>query len=53
MAGPTKNADAVNKAYIEHGFLKLSAGLMSGNLNMSGNRIYNLPTPTGNAQPKR
>lgn len=24
---------------------------MAGNLNMNGNRIYNIPTPTGNEQP--
>ena len=34
-----------------NGFLKLFGGLMTGNLKMVNNRIYNLPTPTGNAQP--
>ena len=30
IAGPNNNADAVNKAYIDNGFLILSGGLMSG-----------------------
>ena len=51
IASPTNNADAANKAYIDTNVLGLSDGLMTGNLNMDGNRIYDIPTPMGNAQP--
>ena len=40
-----------NKSYVDNGFLKLSGGLMTSNRDMRNNKIFNLPTRTGNAQP--
>ena len=55
---PTNNNHAANKKYVDDNkvdgsvFLKLDGTrVMTGNLNMNNNRIYNIPTPNGNNQP--
>ena len=55
---PTDNDDAANKKYVDDSkvdgsvFLKLDGTrVMTGNLNMNNNRIYNIPNPTGSKQP--
>ena len=55
---PTDNDDAANKKYVDDSkvddsvFLKLDGTrVMTGNLNMNNNRIFNLPNPTGSKQP--
>ena len=44
------NDQGVNKSYADTK-LSLSGGLMTGNLDMNNNRIYNLAQPNGNDQP--
>ena len=55
---PTGNDDAATKKYVDDSkvdgsvFLKLDGTrLMTGNLNMDNNRIFNLPAPNGDNQP--
>ena len=58
LKSPTDNDDAANKKYVDDSkidesvFLKLDGTrIMTGNLNMNNNRIYNLPNPNGSKQP--
>lgn len=42
LANPTDNTDAINKAYVDTGFLKLSGGTITGNSNLPNtNLLYN------------
>ena len=50
MAKGTASNDAVTKNQLDTK-LSLSGGLMTGNLDMNNNRIYNVAQPTGNDQP--
>ena len=45
------NADIVKLKWVNDRFLKLSGGQLSGNLNLNGNTLYNLPDPNGDKQP--
>ena len=47
---PISNDQRVNKSYADTK-LSLYGGLMTGNLDMNNNRIYNLAQPNGNDQP--
>ena len=51
LAEPKKDGDAITKKYLNDNALRLSGGNMKGNIDMSGNRIYSLPLPTGPQQP--
>ena len=43
LANPTDNTDAINKAYVDTGFLKLSGGTITGNSNVPNtNLLYNV-----------
>ena len=50
MAKGTASRDAVTKNQLDTK-LSLSGGLMTGNLDMNDNRIYNVAQPNGNNQP--
>ena len=50
MAEGTSFTDAVRKDQLDTK-LSLSGGLMTGNLDMNNNRIYNVAQPNGNNQP--
>ena len=42
LANPADNTDAINKAYVDTGFLKLSGGTITGNSNLPNiNLLYN------------
>ena len=43
--------DVVNVKWVKDSYLPFSGGQLSGNLDMHGNRIYNLPDPDGDKQP--
>ena len=61
LGGPTDNSDAANKSYVDkqnakqdiaiNSKLDKTGGLLSGNLDMNGNRIFRLPNPTDIQQP--
>ena len=50
MAEETASSDAVTKNQL-HTELSISGGLMTGNLGMNNNRIYNVAQPDGHNQP--
>ena len=50
IATSVHNDQGGNKSYVDQHVAK-AGDTMTGNLNMDVNRIYNLPTSTGNAQP--
>ena len=50
MADGTSFTDAVTKQQLDTK-LSLSGGLMTGNLDMNSNRIYNVAQPNGDNQP--
>ena len=50
MAKGTASSDAVTKQQLDTK-LSLSGGLMTGNLDMNNNRIYNLAQANGDNQP--
>ena len=50
VAKGTDSNDAVIKQQL-HTKLSLSGGLMTGNLDMNSNRIYNVAQPNGDNQP--
>ena len=50
MAEETASSDAVTKNQL-HTELSISGGLMTGNLDMNNNRIYNVVQPDGHNQP--
>ena len=50
MANGTSFTDAVTKQQLDTK-LSLSGGLMTGNLDMNSNRIYNVAQPDGDNQP--
>lgn len=42
LANPADNTDAINKAYVDTGFLKVSGGTITGNSNLPNiNLLYN------------
>ena len=51
LAEPEKDGDFITKKYLNDNALMLSGGKMKGNIDMSGNRIFSLPLPTGPQQP--
>ena len=58
LKSPTENDDAATKKYVDDTkvdgsvFLTLDGKrVMTGNLNMNNNRIYNIPNPNGDNQP--
>ena len=50
MAKGTASSDAVTKQQLDIKLL-LSGGLMTGNLDMNNNRVYNVAQPNGDNQP--
>ena len=50
MAEETASSDAVTKNQLDTE-LSISGGLMTGNLDMNNNRIYNVAQPDGHNQP--
>ena len=58
VGAPVSNADSATKKYVDDSkvdgssFLKLDGSrVMTGNLDMNNNRVYNVPNPTGSQQP--
>ena len=51
LKSPLDADEPATKQYSDSTFLDRGGGIMSGNLDMNNNRIYNLPNPTGNRQP--
>ena len=50
MAKETASSDALTKQQLDTK-LSLSGGLMTGNLGMNSNRVYNVAQPIGDNQP--
>ena len=54
LAEPQKDGDAITKKYFERNAVlsqRRIANPLRGNLDMDGNRIFDLPNPTGPSQP--
>lgn len=51
LKSPLDADEPATKQYSDSTFLDREGGIMSGNIDMNNNRIYNLPNPTGNRQP--
>ena len=51
LKSPLDADEPATKQYSDSTFLDRAGGIMSGNIDMNNNRIYNLPNPTGARQP--
>ena len=51
LKSPLDADEPATKQYSDSTFLDREGGIMSGNIDMNNNRIYNLPNPTGSRQP--